>query len=79
MTLAAQCLLEIQIVFPKADGRVNKDTAEIIVPVPNRPAAPLVLGSGRDFDAAAIRAVIFLGNNHPDFAKRSAIYGDWET
>jgi hypothetical protein len=39
----------------------------------------LVLGSGRDFDAAAIRAVIFLGNNHPDFAKRSAIYGDWET
>jgi hypothetical protein len=77
MTLAAKCLLEIQTIFPKADGRVVKDTAEIIVPVPNHPAAPLVLGSGANFDTAAIRAVLFLGSNNPEFAKRSAIYGDW--
>jgi hypothetical protein len=77
MTLAAKCLLEIQTVFPKADARVDRDTAEIIVPVPNSPTAPLVLGSGRNFDTAAIRAVLFLGSNNPEFARRSAIYGDW--
>ena len=77
MTLAAQCLIEIQTVFPKADGRVNKDTAEIIAPDPNRPTSEIVLGSGRTFDAAAVRAVLFLGKRNPEFAKRSAIYSDW--
>lgn len=76
MTLAEKCLIEIQTVFPKADARVDKDTAEIIVPVPNN-RTPLVLGSGRNFDTAALRAVLFLGSNNPEFAKRSAIYDEW--
>ena len=54
-----------------------RDTAEAIVPVPNRPAAPLVLGAGQDFDVAAVRAIAFLGDHDPEFAKRSAIYREW--
>jgi hypothetical protein len=77
MTLAAKCLLEIQTVFPTADARVNKDMAEIFVPVPNRAAAPIVLGSGRDFDVAGVRAVAYLGDTNPEFAKRSIVYAEW--
>ena len=77
MTLAAQCLLEIQTLFPTADARVVGDTAQIIIPVPNRPAFPLILGSGPDFDVAGVRAVASLGDTNPEFAKRSEIYADW--
>ena len=77
MTLAARCLLEIQTGFPTVDARVHKDMAEVIVPISNRPAAPLVLGSGRDFDIAAVGAVAFLGDSNPEFGKRSSIYGEW--
>jgi hypothetical protein len=77
MTLAARSLLEIQTVFPAADARVHNNQAEIIVPVPNREVAPLVLASGPDFDVAAVRAVAFLGDTNPEFAKRSKVYAEW--
>lgn len=77
MTLAAQCLLEIQTVFPTADARVHRNAAEIFVPRHNSDVAPLILGSGPDFDVAGVRAVANLGDTDPAFAKRSAIYGEW--
>jgi hypothetical protein len=77
MSLAAKCLLEIQTFLPTADARVVGNTAQFIVPLPRRSAFPLVLGSGPDFDVAGVRAVRSLGDNNPEFAKRSSVYADW--
>jgi hypothetical protein len=77
MTLAAECLLEIQNFFPTADARTHNNPAEIFVPLPYRPIAPLVLGEGPDFDIAGIRAVVFLGDNNKHFAAISKIYPNW--
>ena len=77
MSLASDCLLEIQTVFPAADARIHDGQAQIFVPVPNREIAPLVLGAGPDFDAAGVYAVACLGDMNPEFGKRSKIYQNW--